>query len=101
VPRGVSVQFRCGDGNANDATSRIETWEALRQIAGTPGFLYVADSKLCTRENASAYATSNRAGLSGRAESWRGIPFGPPWSSTCLPPDDDLMIYGAVRTART
>lgn len=48
---GVPVQFRCGDGNSNDAKTHIETWEALRKVAGSAAFLYVADSKLCTREN--------------------------------------------------
>jgi len=47
----VPVQFRCGAGNASDSKTHIETWNLLRQIAGTPGFLYVADCKLCTREN--------------------------------------------------
>jgi transposase len=48
---GIPVQFRSGDGNASDAKSHIETWEALGQVVGGPGFLYVADSKLCTAEN--------------------------------------------------
>ena len=37
--------------DTNDAKTHIETWEALRTVAGTAAFLYVADSKLCTREN--------------------------------------------------
>jgi transposase len=48
---GVPVQFRCADGQTNDSQTHIETWDALRQVAGRPDFLYVADSKLCTREN--------------------------------------------------
>jgi transposase len=48
---GVPVQFRCSDGNTNDSQTHIETWEALRQVAGRADFLYVADSKLCTRDN--------------------------------------------------
>jgi transposase len=48
---GVPVQFRCLDGHTNDSQTHIETWEALRAVAGRPDFLYVADSKLCTREN--------------------------------------------------
>jgi transposase len=47
----VPVQFRCENGNASDSKTHIETWDLLRKIAGTPGFLYVADCKLCTREN--------------------------------------------------
>jgi len=48
---GIPVQFRCEDGNTNDSRTHIETWEALRRAAGRADFLYVADSKLCSREN--------------------------------------------------
>jgi transposase len=48
---GIPVHFRCLDGQTNDSQTHIETWEALRAVAGRPDFLYVADSKLCTREN--------------------------------------------------
>lgn len=48
---GVPVQFRCEDGQANDAVTHRETWDALRAVAGRADFLYVADSKLCTLEN--------------------------------------------------
>ena len=48
---GVPVQFRCGDGNTSDSRTHIETWEALRAVTGRADFLYVADSKLCSREN--------------------------------------------------
>ena len=48
---GVPVQFRCADGNTNDSQTHIETWKALQEVTGHPNFLYVADSKLCTRDN--------------------------------------------------
>jgi transposase len=47
----VPVAFRCTDGNVNDSRTHIETWNTLRTIAGRADFLYVADSKLCSREN--------------------------------------------------
>jgi len=47
---GIPVQFRCGDGNASDVGTHIETWETLRHVAGRADFLYVADSKLCVTE---------------------------------------------------
>jgi transposase len=47
---GVPVQFRCAAGNTNDADTHRQTWDTLRAVAGRPDFLYVADSKLCTRE---------------------------------------------------
>jgi len=47
----VPVAFRCADGNTSDSRTHIETWTALRALAGRADFLYVADSKLCSREN--------------------------------------------------
>lgn len=47
----VPVAFRCTDGNASDSRTHIETWNTLRTVAGRADFLYVADSKLCSREN--------------------------------------------------
>lgn len=46
----VPVQFRCEAGNCNDSRTHEETWDALREITGQTGFLYVADSKLCNGE---------------------------------------------------
>ena len=48
---GVPVQFRVADGNTNDSTTHVETWNTLRALAGRADFLYVADSKLCSRDN--------------------------------------------------
>jgi transposase len=47
----IPVAFRCADGNASDSRTHIETWNTLRAVAGRSDFLYVADSKLCSREN--------------------------------------------------
>ncbi len=47
----VPVHYKTYDGNTTDDKTHIETWNSIREIAGTPSFLYVADSKLCTREN--------------------------------------------------
>jgi transposase len=47
----IPVAFRCTDGNTSDSVTHIETWNTLRAVAGRSDFLYVADSKLCSREN--------------------------------------------------
>ena len=47
----VPVHFKVADGNTEDSTTHIETWEHLRTIVGSADFLYVADCKLCTRAN--------------------------------------------------
>ena len=48
---GVPVHLRVADGNTSDSRTHIETWEALRAVAGRADFLYVADSKLCSHDN--------------------------------------------------
>jgi transposase len=48
---GVPIQFRVADGNQNDSTTHIATWNTLRAVAGRADFLYVADSKLCSHDN--------------------------------------------------
>lgn len=47
----VPVHFKVTDGNVEDSTTHKETWDLLRQLVGSPKFLYVADSKLCTGPN--------------------------------------------------
>ena len=50
---GVPAAFRCADGNTSDSVTHVQTWEALRAVAGRPDFLYVADSKhVLLREHA-------------------------------------------------
>src|SRR5712691_805496 len=46
----VPIHARVLDGNTEDSTTHIATWEMLRKLAGKPDFLYVADSKLCAGE---------------------------------------------------
>jgi transposase len=48
---GIPMHFRCENGNTEDSTTHIDTWNALNVVTGGPGFLYVADCKLCTRES--------------------------------------------------
>ncbi|HJT77505.1 MAG TPA: IS1634 family transposase [Gemmataceae bacterium] len=45
------VHCKTYDGNTTDDQVHRDTWLFLRQIVGHSDFLYVADSKLCTREN--------------------------------------------------
>ena len=47
----VPVHYRALDGQTSDVATHIDTWNTLRQIVGRPDFLYVADSKLCSRES--------------------------------------------------
>ncbi len=52
----VPVHCKTYDGNTSDDQVHQDTWTFLRQIIGHSNFLYVADSKLCTRDNMSYIA---------------------------------------------
>ena len=45
----VPLAYRLADGNTGDEATHIPTWDGLVQLVGRTDFLYVADSKLCTR----------------------------------------------------
>jgi len=46
----VPIHYKTFDGNKTDDKTHIEMWESLRKITDNSDFIYVADSKLCTRE---------------------------------------------------
>jgi hypothetical protein len=46
----VPLVHRVADGNTSDDSTHIDTWNSLVKLLGRTDFLYVADSKLCTRE---------------------------------------------------
>jgi transposase len=46
----VPLCHRLAAGNTNDDQTHIATWDELHALTGRAGFLYVADCKLCTRE---------------------------------------------------
>ena len=47
----VPITYRLADGNTEDSTTHIATWDALVAMLGRTDFLYIADSKLATRDN--------------------------------------------------
>jgi hypothetical protein len=47
----VPVACRTTDANVEDSTTHVATWDALVALLGRTDFLYVADSKLATRDN--------------------------------------------------
>jgi hypothetical protein len=49
----VPLAHRVLDGNVTDDQTHIATWDALVALTGRADFLYVADSKLATREQMS------------------------------------------------
>lgn len=57
----VPVAYRLADGNTSDDPTHIPTWDGLVELLGRGDFLYVADSKLCSRA-----AMGHIAGRGGR-----------------------------------
>jgi len=53
----VPIHCKLYDGNTTDDAVHIDTWSFLQKIVGNSDFLYVADSKLCSRDNMSYIAT--------------------------------------------
>lgn len=45
----VPLAYRLADGNTNDDPTHVPTWDGLVGLLGRADFLYVADSKLCSR----------------------------------------------------
>ena len=47
----IPIYFKVWDGNVTDDKTHIKNWMSLRGLLHRVDFTYVADSKLCTREN--------------------------------------------------
>jgi transposase len=47
----VPIAYRAMDGNTNDASTHIQSWEELVALTGRRDFIYIADAKLATRPN--------------------------------------------------
>jgi transposase len=45
----VPLAYRLADGNTTDDPTHIPTWDGLVALLGRVDFLYIADSKLCSR----------------------------------------------------
>jgi transposase len=57
----VPLAYRLADGNTSDDPTHIPTWDGLVAMLGRSDFLYIADSKLCSRA-----AMGHIAGRGGR-----------------------------------
>ncbi|HZK36412.1 MAG TPA: IS1634 family transposase [Aeromicrobium sp.] len=57
----VPLAYRLADGNTNDDPTHVQTCDGLVDLLGRTDFLYVADSKLCSRA-----AMGHIAGRGGR-----------------------------------
>ena len=55
----VPIAYRLADGNTTDDPTHVPTWDGLVKLLGRTDFLYVADSKLCSREAMSHIHTNH------------------------------------------
>jgi hypothetical protein len=62
----VPIAYRVADGNTPDDVTHIPTWDQLRALVGSAGFLYVADSKLCSKQAMSHIASHGGRFARGR-----------------------------------
>lgn len=46
----VPITYRTEDGNTSDDVTHVPTWDGLCSLVGRADSLYVADSKLCSKE---------------------------------------------------
>ncbi|MCP4267289.1 MAG: IS1634 family transposase, partial [Candidatus Brocadiaceae bacterium] len=69
----VPIHYKCYSGNVTDDTTHIETWNSLLKITGYPGFLYVADSKLCTDGQLSYIVDNGGRVVTIIAETWNEV----------------------------
>jgi len=70
----VPVHQKTYSGNRTDDTTHIETWNTLRQIQPDPGFLYVADSKLCTDKQLHHIVSHQGRAITMMPNTWKEVP---------------------------
>jgi transposase len=67
---GVPVHHKCYPGNRSDDTTHIETWNTLCKISPKRDFIYVADSKLCSREQLDHIVSNGGRAITVVPRSW-------------------------------
>jgi transposase len=86
----VPIHFQSLDGNTADVNTHLSTWEVLCSLAGRPDFLYVADCKLCSRENLQSIASRNGRFLTILPRNRREDAFFRDWLQEHTPPWQDI-----------
>ena len=67
----VPIHYKTYPGNSTDDTTHIETWNTVREIAGTSNFTYVADCKVCTAKQLSYIVGSGGRVITVMPETWK------------------------------
>ncbi len=67
----VPIHYKTYPGNRTDDTTHIETWNTIREIAGTNNFTYVADCKVCTAKQLSYIVGSGGRVITIMPDTWK------------------------------
>ncbi len=67
----IPIHYQAHDGNITDDQTHRHNWDVLRELVGSPNFLYVADSKLCTASNLRHIAGRGGRFLTVLPRTWR------------------------------
>lgn len=71
----VPVHHKVYSGNRTDDTTHIETWDTIRHITGSAGFIYVADCKVCTDKQLTHIVAQGGRVVSIIPETWNEVKF--------------------------
>lgn len=69
----VPIHYKSYPGNRTDDTTHIATWRVIRDIAGRPDFLYVADCKVCTDKQLSYIVRHGGRVVTLLPETWNEV----------------------------
>jgi transposase len=67
----VPIHYKTYPGNRTDDTTHIETWNTIRDIAGTHDFIYVADCKVCTSKQLAYIVGEDGRVITTVPETWK------------------------------
>jgi transposase len=81
----VPLTYRLVDGNTEDSTTHIQSWDELVAMLGSPDFCYVADCKLATRDNMDHIAGNHGRFLTILPRSRKEDETGRAWIATAAP----------------
>jgi len=105
---GVPIVFGVENGNVTDDKTHQANWDLVCQIVGGPDFLYVADSKLATKENMAHIAARGGRFISvlprsrGEDKAFRErlVADAVEWEGVHEKRDDQGAIVDTIRTAK-
>ncbi|MCP4372561.1 MAG: DUF4277 domain-containing protein, partial [Deltaproteobacteria bacterium] len=66
----VPIHYKAYSGNRTNNTTHIESWAAIKKISDHPDFLYVAESKICTKKQLNHIVVNEGRVVTIMPETW-------------------------------